>query len=168
MWYVGVQAKLLKIIILPLRLSAGVSGVVCCSPPIFKPSLGRRNGGGRNSPKKYGGGRNWLKSREDGDLPSCTSPLLMRIRGKLFWRQSLHAGYWFLNYVPFKVSRHYPIGAKQMSTNWQEGACADVMLNRIRGQIRSETDTKEIHLREAYHFISTSGKNNLPIAVSTR
>ena len=57
MWYVGVQAKLLKIIILPLRLSAKVSGVVCCSPSIFKPSLGRRNGGGRNSLKTYGGGR---------------------------------------------------------------------------------------------------------------
>ena len=51
----------------------------------------------------------------------------------------LYKDYWFLNYAPFKVSRHYSIGAKQMQTNWQEVAHADVMLNCIRGKSQSET-----------------------------
>ena len=60
--------------------------------------------------------------------------------------------YGFLNYAPFKVSRYYPIGAKQMKSNWQEVASADVMPKGIRCQIRSETNTKDINLHEADHF----------------
>ena len=65
---------------------------------------------------------------------------------------SLQTGYWFLNYAPFKVSRSYPIGAKQMKSIWKEVACADVMPKCIRDQIRSETNTKDINLHEADHF----------------
>ena len=53
-WYGGAA---LKVIILPLRLS---EGVVCCTPTIF---TFREEG--EIAPK----------SREEGDLPSCTSPL---------------------------------------------------------------------------------------------
>ena len=60
-WWLGLLrvVQALKVIILPLPLSAGV---MCCPPLIFKPRLGRRE----KLPQKVGGG---------GDLPSCTSPL---------------------------------------------------------------------------------------------
>ena len=58
-------------------------------------------------------------------------------RGKV----SLHAGYWFLNYAPFKVSRYYPIGAKQKKLHVQMSCYA-----------ASETNTKEVNFREADHF----------------
>ena len=59
---------------------------------------------------------------------------------------------WIFELCPFKVSRYYPIGAKQMKSNWQEVASADVMPKGIRCQIRSETNTKDINLHEADHF----------------
>ena len=43
-WWLGLLRVVpaLKVIILPLPLSAGVMCHVCCPPLIFKPSLGRR------------------------------------------------------------------------------------------------------------------------------
>ena len=80
-WWLGplrvVQA--LKVIILPLPLGAGV---MCCPPLIFKPSLGRRE-------------KLAEKSREEGDLPSCTSPVSMYINGLAFNLHELKLIFWF-------------------------------------------------------------------------